>query len=420
MVPWPPETRRGVPNPRAARSHPRRSGAPARRAERAFLAILLLHANEVVSTDRLIDRLWGGDPPTTAARRSRSTSRGCGRRSDRRPRHEGARVPRPRGAGRARPAPFRGARHAGARGGAATSPRPSRARRCRCGGEPPLADFAYEAFAQAEIARLEELRLAALEERIEAELALGRDAELVGELETLVAEHPLRERLRGQLMLALYRSGRQAEALAVYRDGRRLLDDELGLEPSESLKELERAILAHDPCLDRSSRSRAARPPQRSIVVVPRNLDGLEASLRWPRRSRVGRPRVSSILATSRRRRLSATSAAPRASHQAALARARGPRGRVLVARSRRDDLVRLESEHDIDLLLLDDGRDPARPDPATGLSNGPRATSRCSSSRWAAAPWARSSCRSVRPSTTGRRSSSVPGSPERPAGRCG
>ena len=95
-----------------------------------------------------------------------------------------------------------------------------------------LADFAYEPFAQPAIGRLEELRLLAIEKRIEADLALGRHAELVGELEELVAEHPLRERLRGQLMLALYRSGRQAEALAAYRAARRLLVDELGIEPS--------------------------------------------------------------------------------------------------------------------------------------------------------------------------------------------
>src|SRR5262249_43223137 len=95
---------------------------------------------------------------------------------------------------------------------------------------PPLAGFAYETFATDEIARLEELRLDALEERIQADLALGRDQQIVPELEGLVREHPLRERLRGQLMLVLYRCGRQAEALEVYRSGRRLLDEELGLE----------------------------------------------------------------------------------------------------------------------------------------------------------------------------------------------
>src|SRR5262249_13546496 len=106
---------------------------------------------------------------------------------------------------------------------------------------PALAEF-EEPFARVEGGRLEDLRLAALEERIEAELALGLHAELVGELETLVAEHPHRERLRVQLMLALYRCGRQADALAAFRDARAALD-ELGLEPSATLRELEKQIL---------------------------------------------------------------------------------------------------------------------------------------------------------------------------------
>ncbi len=127
---------------------------------------------------------------------------------------------------------------------------------------PPFADFAYDRFARPEIARLEELRLVALEERIEADLALGRHAELVGELEGLMAEHPLRERLRGQLMLALYRSGRQAEALEVYQDTRRLLVEELGIEPGRAVHDLERAILVQDPALDVLPRARPeAEPP---------------------------------------------------------------------------------------------------------------------------------------------------------------
>ena len=114
---------------------------------------------------------------------------------------------------------------------------------------PPLADLAYESFARPDIERFEELRLAALGDRVDADLALGRDGDLVGELRELVAEHPLRERLRGQLMVALYRSGRQADALAVYREGRRALSEELGIEPTPALRELERAILRHDPAL---------------------------------------------------------------------------------------------------------------------------------------------------------------------------
>jgi hypothetical protein len=115
---------------------------------------------------------------------------------------------------------------------------------------PPLADLAYEPFARAAIARLEELRAAALEQRIEADLALGRHSQLVGELEGLVTEHPLRERLRGQLMLCLYRCGRQAEALESYQAARRVLVEELGIEPGRQLRELHQAILRQDPGLD--------------------------------------------------------------------------------------------------------------------------------------------------------------------------
>ena len=130
---------------------------------------------------------------------------------------------------------------------------------------PALADFAYEPFAQAEIARLEELRLTAVERRIEADLALGKDAELIGELEALVARHPLRERPRAQLMLALYRAGRQAEALDAYQQARRALVDELGIDPSPALQDLEKAILRQDPSLalaaapERTAREAGAR-----------------------------------------------------------------------------------------------------------------------------------------------------------------
>ena len=110
----------------------------------------------------------------------------------------------------------------------------------------------------------EELRVAALEKRIEADLALGRHADVVAELEALVEEHPLRERLRGQLMLALYRCGRQADALAAYQTARRALVEELGIEPSPPLRELERAILRQDPSLDVAQ----AAAPERSLLVV--------------------------------------------------------------------------------------------------------------------------------------------------------
>ena len=123
---------------------------------------------------------------------------------------------------------------------------------------PPLADFAYEPFAQPEIVRLEELRLGAMETRIDADLALGRHAELVPELEALTRQHPLREHFRTQLMLALYRCGRQADALEGYKHARAAFVTELGLEPSRELQDLEGAILRQDPELDAPAVSRHA------------------------------------------------------------------------------------------------------------------------------------------------------------------
>ncbi len=131
-----------------------------------------------------------------------------------------------------------------------------------------LAEFAYEDFASGATTRLSELRLAAMEERLDAELQLGR-AGVVTELEALVAAHPLRERLRGLLMLALYRSGRQAEALRVYRDGRRILGEELGLDPDPELRRLEAAILAQDPSLDGPGGARRHATPAPPRAVRP-------------------------------------------------------------------------------------------------------------------------------------------------------
>ena len=134
----------------------------------------------------------------------------------------------------------------------------------------PLADVAFEPFAQAEIARLEERRLVAVEERIEADLVLGRHDDLVGELESLIARNPLRERLRAQLMLALYRSGRQSEALAAYQDARSTLVEELGIEPSRPLRDLHQAILNQDPGLDPSAGRGASRRGAARSVRRPR------------------------------------------------------------------------------------------------------------------------------------------------------
>ena len=218
--------------------------------QRAVLAVLLVHANEPVATDRLVSESWGETAPATATKTAQvyvsRLRRTLG--NDALATTPGGYLLRvPQGTldtdeleelrARAREADPREA-----------------ARLLRLGlalwRGPPYADLRYEEALQAEIARLEELRLTTLEERIEADLAAGEASPLVPELEALVREHPLRERLRGFLMLALYRSGRQAEALETYRQGRQLLDDELGLEPGPELRELERAILAHDPALD--------------------------------------------------------------------------------------------------------------------------------------------------------------------------
>jgi len=221
--------------------------------QRALLAMLLLRANEVVSRDRLIDGLWGARPPGTAAHtldnyvsRLRKTL-GNGRLSRRAPGYvlhvEGdefdlARFERLLSLGRTQLA----------QGEAGEAAETLRAALALWRGA-ALADLLYEPFAQGEAERLEERRLIALENRIDADLALGLDAELVPELEQLVRENTHRERLLGQLMLALYRSGRQAEALASFESARRRLAEELGLEPGPELGELQRKILAHDPNL---------------------------------------------------------------------------------------------------------------------------------------------------------------------------
>ena len=234
-------------------------GAPK---QRAVLALLLLHRGEVVSTDRLVDGLWGEQPPQAAAKSLQVYVSGL-----RKALGEGVVETRGRayvlvpGDSHTDAERFEGLLDEGRRslseGEAAGAARSLREALGLWRG-PALADLAYEDFAQDEIGRLEELRLAALEERIDADLALGRHADLVAELTGLVGEHPLRERLRSQLMLALYRSGRQAEALEAYQAGRRALLDERGLEPGPALRELEAAILRQDPALGAPTKPRPA------------------------------------------------------------------------------------------------------------------------------------------------------------------
>jgi DNA-binding SARP family transcriptional activator len=227
--------------------------------QRAVLALLLTRPNQVVSTDRLIDDLWGAEQPKTAGNTVQyyvSQLRkllGADRITTRPPGY----------AIRVEPGELDLERFETlVEGGDPESLREA----LSLWRGPPLADFAYESFASDEIARLEELRLIALERRVDGDLGAGRHVELVPELEQLISEHPLRERLRSQLMLALYRSGRQAEALSAYQSARETLVDELGIEPGSALQQLQQAILQHDPSLDATVEDEA---PERSIVVVP-------------------------------------------------------------------------------------------------------------------------------------------------------
>ncbi len=235
--------------------------------QRAVLALLVLHANQVVASERVLMELWGEDAPPGAANALQAAVSRL-----RRALPEGRLVTRPPGyLFRAVPdevdlSRFERLLAQGRQAladGAAAEAADTLAEALALWRGPALADFRYEPFAQAEIARLDELRLVCVEERIEADLALGAGAEVVGELQRLVAEQPLRERLRGQLMLALYRAGRQAEALEAYREVRELLLEELGLEPAPALGELEAAILRHDPAL------RTAPAPAPAAAVVP-------------------------------------------------------------------------------------------------------------------------------------------------------
>ena len=224
------------------------------RKQRAVLALLLLNANRVVSTERLIDELWGDSPPSTARATLQVYVAGL-----RKALSDGGASLRTRAPGYVLEVDA-GAldldRFTQLRAEAREAPDAER----RAGlmhealmlwRDAPLPELRTEPFSTAAVAQLEQLRLAALEERIDADLALGREPALVTELESLIAEHPYRERLRAQLMLALYRSGRQADALDAYQAGRRVLQEDLGLEPGKELR---------DSRLRSCARTRLSRP----------------------------------------------------------------------------------------------------------------------------------------------------------------
>jgi DNA-binding SARP family transcriptional activator/WD40 repeat protein len=228
--------------------------------QRGLLALLLLHANELVTTEQLVEQLFGANASEASVRAVRVAVSRLRRLLD-----EEILPTRPGGyviyadPSQLDVAEFEalviGGRGALERGDPTSAAMSFRSALALFRG-PPLADLALLDFVQPEVRRLEELRLSALMDRIDADLALGRGGELVAELEALVQAHPFQERLRGQLMLALYRSGRQSDALEAYRRTRSLLADELGLEPSRALQQLERSMLRHDAALDLPERAR--------------------------------------------------------------------------------------------------------------------------------------------------------------------
>ena len=328
---------------------------------RALLALLLLHPNEVVSADRLIDELWGEDPPERAAGALRvnvSRLRKALSQDVLSTKSPGYLI-------RIEPDDLdlhrferlvdeaRGLR---ARGLVADASGRLREALSMWRG-PALADFAYENFAQAAIARLEEIRLAAVELRIDADLALGRHDELVGELEALVAEQPLRERLREYLMTALYRSGRQAEALDAYKDARRALVDGLGIEPSAALQGLERAILRQEPALNlpATAPGSVGEAAERSILVAITHEARLDALLAVAEPLVRDPPRVI-VLArlVSDAAELGSASAWLEERRSALEARGVEARAASFTSPAPGEELARLATELDVDLLLTD------------------------------------------------------------------
>src|SRR5215211_3080286 len=323
--------------------------------QRSLLAMLLLHANQVVSTDRLIDALWGASPPFTCGKSIQVyVSRLRKAMADNRlvTRAPGYVV-------YVDPTELDLSRFeqlvAEARRASPESASAKLREALSLWRGPPLADLAYEQFAQAEIARLEEMRLGAVEQRLEADLALGRHAELVAELETLVARHPLRERFRQELT------------------------DELGLEPSEALKQLEAAILRQDPGLAPAAdpmRVRAAAPaaaPERALLVAPTAPDALDALLGFAKPLAMGEPARELIVAT-----VVEAESVPAAAARLALARdeliAEGFTIRTAAFSSPAigDDVARLAAQEGVELLLMDAGEDPLDGSAAVVLERAP------------------------------------------------
>jgi DNA-binding SARP family transcriptional activator len=326
---------------------PLRLGGPK---QRATLAILLLNANRVVSVDRLADDLYSGAAPVTAVtqvqRQISELRKALGDEAIIETRSPGYVIRLEPGrldldrferladdAGREEP------RLAAELLGKALE---------LWRGE-PLADLAYESFAQPAIERLDEIRLAALQRRIDAELALGQHEKVVAELEQLVAENPLHERFRAQLMLALYRAGRQADALEVYRRTRERLVEEFGIEPTAALRALERRILAQDPSLNLVVPAEDAADPDRAVLVLAPNDERVDRTLE-----------IAQQLAMQGERELIVVSLVPNESAlEPALAALnerrpslRGARTAAFTSLQPSRDAVRLASVYDVDLVL--------------------------------------------------------------------
>ena len=247
--------------------------------QRAVLAVLLLHNAHVVSVDEILDAVWGERVPKTAV----ASLQNCISRLRRQLGHDLIETRTPGYALRANPETIDAGRFERLVVEAADSTAPERfallTDALALWRGAALADFQFEDFAQPFIGRFNALRLDAIESRIEAQLELGRHAEVIAEIEALAQAHPSHERLRYLQMLALYRADRQVDALSVFQEARLALADELGLEPSEELRTLERMILDHDPALDEASlevREAAPSTPHvretRRIVTILRGM----------------------------------------------------------------------------------------------------------------------------------------------------
>jgi len=319
--------------------------------QRTLLALLLTRANEVVSVDALTDALWGERAPSSNALQYHVSQvrKALGAAETILTREPGYVI-------RVAPDELDLLRFERLLEEAEQAP-PDRAAlllRDALGlwHGPPLADLADVPVARAEIGRLEEIRLAALERRIEADLALGRHAELIAELEALVQEHPYRERLRAALMRALYGAGRQADALRVYRETRDALVDELGIEPSPALQELERAILRQDPAL---SAARDVAAPERSILIVAGDGHRLEhlLTIAEPLARKPPRELILACLLSGDSNIAEANAAL--ADERAALARRSVPcRVAAYTSGDPGGDAALLATEQDVDLVLLE------------------------------------------------------------------